>query len=173
MYSFSVPSAHKAINAPGSHFHFILNTFLVSAPIFFPQLHPMIGSKSFNFSGYSTPNNNSNNMSNSTGNISYRARGIGHSNYNIHSFDHDSTSKAASYLEPVQNNFHHQKLHSPIEKNENSGFPNSIGEYGMGKLLGRGAFGSVYEVTEIRHKTPLNEFKYAIKIVKTQNYKLL
>ena len=36
----------------------------------------------------------------------------------------------------------------------------------MGRLLGRGAFGSVYEVTEIRHKTPLNDFKYAIKIVR-------
>ena len=106
-------------------------------------------------------------MTNSTGNISYRARGIGHSNYNIHSFDYDSTSKAANYLEPIQNNFHH---HIEKNENENSGFPNSIGEYGMGKLLGRGAFGSVYEVTEIRHKTPLNEFKYAIKIVKTQNY---
>ena len=36
----------------------------------------------------------------------------------------------------------------------------------MGRMLGRGAFGSVYEVTEIRRKTPLNNFKYAIKIVR-------
>ena len=35
MYRFSVPSAHKTINAPGFHSHFILNTFLVRAPIFF------------------------------------------------------------------------------------------------------------------------------------------
>ena len=65
-------------------------------------------------------------------------------------------SKAANYLEPI-----------PLQtcQSHENGFPNSIGEYGMGRLLGRGAFGSVYEVTEIRHKTPLNEFKYAIKIV--------
>ena len=67
-------------------------------------------------------------------------------------------SKAASYLvDNLPVSFNHQT--------GNEGFPNSIGEYGMGRLLGRGAFGSVYEVTEIRHKTPLNEFKYAIKIV--------
>lgn len=73
--------------------------------------------------------------------------------------DRYELSKAASYLDLPNinnsNNFHNE-----------GGFPNSIGEYGMGRLLGRGAFGSVYEVTEIRHKTPLNDFKYAIKIVK-------
>lgn len=68
-------------------------------------------------------------------------------------------SKAASYLvdDPVA---------VAAKPFINEGFPNSIGEYGMGRLLGRGAFGSVYEVTEIRYKTPLNEFKYAIKIVR-------
>ena len=76
-------------------------------------------------------------------------------------------SKAASYLvnvdEPISLNHSHNEDHG--------GFPNSIGEYGMGRLLGRGAFGSVYEVTEIRHKTPLNEFKYAIKIVQKMTKK--
>ena len=76
-------------------------------------------------------------------------------------------SKAASYLvnadEPISLNHSHNEDHG--------GFPNSIGEYGMGRLLGRGAFGSVYEVTEIRHKTPLNEFKYAIKIVQKNREK--
>lgn len=105
-------------------------------------------------------------MNSSTGNISYRAG----TNRNSHSFDYNS--KAASYLEPTQNNFN--QLHNTLTEKEveTSGFPNSIGEYGMGRLLGRGAFGSVYEVTEIRHKTPLNEFKYAIKIVKMKSYKL-
>ncbi len=71
---------------------------------------------------------------------------------------HNYNSRAASYLDLPAGGFDSVKGHG--------GFPNSIGEYGMGRLLGRGAFGSVYEVTEIRHKTPLNEFKYAIKIVK-------
>lgn len=72
-------------------------------------------------------------------------------------------SKAASYLvdDPISLNHSHKEDHG--------GFPNSIGEYGMGRLLGRGAFGSVYEVTEIRHKTPLNQFKYAIKIVQKRD----
>lgn len=65
-------------------------------------------------------------------------------------------------MDPIPINYWQEQQSLQYE----SGFPNSIGEYGMGRLLGRGAFGSVYEVTEIRHKTPLNEFKYAIKIVK-------
>jgi hypothetical protein len=80
----------------------------------------------------------------------------------IHQSQRFEISKAASYLvdDPISFN-NHQSNHD--------GFPNSIGEYGMGRLLGRGAFGSVYEVTEIRHKTPLNEFKYAIKIVRQRH----
>lgn len=71
-------------------------------------------------------------------------------------------SRAASYLDlPTTERFDSIRGETAI----GGGFPNSIGEYGMGRLLGRGAFGSVYEVTEIRHKTPLNDFKYAIKIV--------
>ena len=66
--------------------------------------------------------------------------------------------RAANYLDPLPGSLN-------VEEIGSNGFPNSIGEYGMGRLMGRGAFGSVYEVTEIRHKTPLNDLKYAIKIV--------
>ncbi len=72
-------------------------------------------------------------------------------------------SKAASYLDLPNYNINSNGNSNNFQSE--SGFPNSIGEYGMGRLLGRGAFGSVYEVTEIRIKTPLNDFKYAIKIV--------
>lgn len=71
-------------------------------------------------------------------------------------------SRAAHYLDPIPE--HSESFNSSHSTSQS--FPNSIGEYGMGRLLGRGAFGSVYEVTEIRRKTPLNEFKYAIKIVR-------
>lgn len=76
-------------------------------------------------------------------------------------------SKAANYLDLPNYPQHSNNSNNTTSSNyqNESGFPNSIGEYGMGRLLGRGAFGSVYEVTEIRHKTPLNDFKYAIKIV--------
>lgn len=83
---------------------------------------------------------------------------------NLHFDDKSGTlynshgSRAAHYLDPIPE--------YPSESSSTSYFPNSIGEYGMGRMLGRGAFGSVYEVTEIRRKTPLNNFKYAIKIVK-------
>lgn len=80
--------------------------------------------------------------------------------------DSNYSSRAANYLDQ-QYSGHDSVV---FENNSSSArtqhtFPSSIGEYGMGRLLGRGAFGSVYEVTEIRHKTPLNDFKYAIKIV--------
>lgn len=72
-------------------------------------------------------------------------------------------SRAASYLDHAAG---YETNSANTSTQSNIGFPSSIGEYGMGRLLGRGAFGSVYEVTEIRHKTPLNDYKYAIKIVR-------
>ena len=79
------------------------------------------------------------------------------SNYDSNGIGSTIHSRAAHYLDSI-----------PEHSESNSSFPNSIGEYGMGRLLGRGAFGSVYEVTEIKRKTSLNDFKYAIKIVKTK-----
>lgn len=89
------------------------------------------------------------------------------------------SSKASNYIEspfftnsfsinnPV--NVDGNVAKSAVVNNNNSDsvlFPNSIGEYGMGRLLGRGAFGSVYEVTSVKHKVPTaNDLRYAIKIV--------
>lgn len=79
-------------------------------------------------------------------------------------------SRAAHYLDTISEEHQQPDQQSTHYSQSNysfsQSFPNSIGEYGMGRLLGRGAFGSVYEVTEIRRKTPLNDFKYAIKIVR-------
>lgn len=77
-----------------------------------------------------------------------------------------SASLAASYLDSIPESGSEREGENAAVLRHNNNFPNSIGEYGMGKLLGRGAFGSVYEVTEIRHETPLNDFRYAIKIVR-------
>ena len=109
----------------------------------------MLGNQSRG-SGYSTPLNR-NNYSLNDGK-SY-----------AHDYYYDSNySKASNYLDTRPSNETSDTI---------CGFPNSIGEYGMGRLLGRGAFGSVYEVTEIRHKTPLNDFKYAIKIMEKKSIK--
>lgn len=88
-------------------------------------------------------------------------------NYNINNYENNNYytpihSRAAHYLDSIPE--HSESIN--YSNTTSQSFPNSIGEYGMGRLLGRGAFGSVYEVTEIRRKTPLNDFKYAIKIVR-------
>lgn len=102
---------------------------------------------------------------------------------NYNSADEDSVStpsiRTSHYKIKASNYLELPSFHSQSSITSGGGFPNSIGEYGMGRLLGRGAFGSVYEVTEIRHATPLNDFKYAIKIVKNKksihecNYSLI
>ena len=74
--------------------------------------------------------------------------------------------RASHYLDSIPEQPESNSSYSHSNHSMTQSFPNSIGEYGMGRLLGRGAFGSVYEVTEIRRRTPLNDFKYAIKIVK-------